>query len=280
MINSIDDLQRQIEMAALIYEFPDKYSEIDLAEKFHTSESSIHRDMRALRAMGITVNSRKRAFRIELSLLQINTLITTYFAFGNNETIKNLPLVLERFQNKTLSFFVETIRAIRQKHVIEIEYRSAKTNRYQWRTVTPVTFYNAGKTHYLIAIHQDTAKMFTIERIQNFRFSRQASSIKNVPTLNELFRHSWGSFTGGKLTDVHLRFKDDLGQYMAEKFWIEEQAMKQSDNGFEIRLKVKLSNEFIAWILGWGDAVTVLAPDELRQSVLEKAKSIVNHYKK
>lgn len=277
-MNRLDELQRQIEMAALIYEFPEKYSENDLASIFLTSEATIRRDVKALRDMGIRVFSRKQAYRVEMSLPEINSLVTTYLAFAKNETIKNLPLILEKFANKTLTFFVNTVKAIRDKHVMEIEYRSAKTDKLQWRTITPVAFYNAGKTHYLIAIHQDVPKMFTIERIGQFRFTRQPSSVKHIPSVNELFKDSWGSFTGGKIVKVRLRFSDDHEQYMSDKFWIENQEIHHTDEGFEITLRVKLSNEFIAWVMGWGDAVEVLEPDELKTAILKKAKAIMKKY--
>lgn len=280
MIKSIDELQRQIEIVAFVFENPDKYSDIELAEHFFTSDTSIRRDMKALRDMGIVIQSRKRAYRIELTQEQINQLITTYFAFGNNETIKNLPLVVEKFQQKTLSFFVHTIKAIREKKIIEIEYRSAKNGRLQWRSITPVTFYNAGKTHYLIGMHHDTPKMFTLERINAFRFTEQKSSIKDVPSLNELFKYSWGSFTGGAVTEIRLLFNDDLEQYMSEKFWVENQEVRHTENGFEVTMKVKLSNEFIAWIMGWGNAVQILEPKELKEAVLIKAEAIIAKYSK
>lgn len=280
MIKSIDELQRQIEIVAFVFEHPDKYSDIELAEHFYTSDTSIRRDMKALREMGIVIHSRKRAYRIELTPEQINQLITTYFAFGNNESIKNLPLVFEKFRQKTLTFFVQTIKAIREKKIIEIEYRSAKNGRLQWRSVTPITFYNAGKTHYLIAMHHDTPKMFTIERIHAFRFTDQPSAVKHLPSLSELFKYSWGSFTGGAVTKVRLLFHDDLEQYMTEKFWVENQEVKHTDKGFEVTMQVKLSNEFVAWVMGWGPAVRILEPKELKDNVLKKAKAIADMYSK
>ncbi|MBX7150487.1 WYL domain-containing protein [bacterium] len=277
-MNRLDELQRQIEIAALIFEFPDKYSENDLAGIFLTSEATIRRDVKVLRDMGIRVFSRKQAYRVEINLSEINLLVTTYLAFAKNETIKNLSLVLEKFSNKTLSFFINTVKTICDKRVMEIEYRSAKTDRLQWRTITPVAFYNAGKTHYLIAIHQDVLKMFTIERIGQFRFTKQPSPVKEIPSVNDLFKNSWGSFTGGKMVIVRLRFSDDLEQYMTDKFWIENQEIHHTDEGFEITLRVKLSNEFIAWVMGWGDAVEVLEPVELKTAVLKKAKAITKKY--
>jgi len=274
----LDDLNRQIELAAFVFEHPDRYSESDLARQFHLTEATLRRDVRALREMGLDMRSRKMRYRVDLSLDQINFLITTAFAFGNQESLKNLPLIIEKLGNRSVSFFVACMRAIRHKQTVEIAYRSARSQQPQWRTVTPVAFYNSGKSCYLVAIHGDVTKIYTPERISDFRFSGQASPAKSLPTLGDLFRHSWGSFTGGKLADVRLRFKDDLEDYLSDKFWVDELKMRQTADGLEVSMRVKLSNEFTAWLLGWGDAVTVIEPEELRDAVVHKARSVVRLY--
>ncbi len=280
MATRIDELHRQIEMAALIAEFPEKYSEDDLAAHFFTSVSSIRRDVKALREMGVEVRSRKLSYRIDLSVDDLNRLVTTYWAFGNHERIKNLPLIRNKLKNRTLMFFVQTMKAMQERKVMEIDYRSGKKETSRWRTLTPVAFYNGGKTHYLIAMHDTVPKMFTIERILDFRFPNQPSPLKEIPSLSDLFRHAWGSYTGGALATVRLRFRDDLEQYMSEKFWVENQEMKHTEDGFEVTLKIRLSNEFVAWVMGWGDAVTILDPKELRDAVVRKASDIVARYRK
>jgi len=278
MSQRIDDIQRQIEIAGMIFEQPDKYSEEDLASHFYTSAATIRRDVKALRDMGVDICSRKRAYHVNLSLNEINFLITTYFAFGNQETIKNLPLIHEKFRHRTLNFFIQTMKAITNRQEMEIEYKSKNSTQARWRTITPVAFYNAGKSYYLIGIHNDVTKIYTIERIQGVRFPNTPSAVKKIPSLNELFRYSWGSFTGGPVKEVRLLFKDDLEEYIIDKFMTEHQEILRTEQGMEVVLKVKLSNEFISWLLGWGDAVTVLSPPELKEQIIQKARDIVSHY--
>lgn len=279
-MHRLDDLQRQIALAAYIFEHADRYSESDLARHFHITEATLRRDVRSLRDMGLDVRSRKMRYRVDLSLEQMNFLITTAFAYGNQESIKNLALVHDKLGPRTVAFFIDCMQAIRHRQTVEIAYRSARSQNSQWRTITPVAFYNSGKSCYLIAIHGDTTKIYTLERISDYRFTRQPSPVKTLPTLGELFRYSWGSFTGGRLSNVRLRFKDDLEDYLSEKFWVEELQLKHSDDGLEVSMRVKLSNEFIAWLLGWGDAVTVLEPEELKDAVLHKARSVLRVYER
>ncbi len=276
----LDDLQRQIGIAAFVFENPDRYSESGLARHFHLTEATLRRDVKALRDLGIDVRSRKMRYRADLTLDQMNFLITTCFAFGNQETIKNLPLIVDKLGPRTLTFFTSCMNAIRDKTMIEIQYRSSRSQDAKWRTITPVAFYNSGKSCYLVAIHGEHTKIYTPERIQDFRATGQPSPVRHHPTLGELFRHSWGSFTGGQVADVKLRFRDDLEDYIADKFWIHDLKIEQSPDGLDVSFRVKLSNEFVAWILGWGPAVTVLEPPELRETVIHKASEIIRHYKR
>ena len=46
----------------------------------------------------------------------------------------------------------------------------------------------------------------------------------------------------------------------------------------ELRLKMKLSYEFISWIMGWGKNVKIVEPEELKTEVVSKAREIVDRY--
>ncbi|MBN8571962.1 MAG: WYL domain-containing protein, partial [Ignavibacteria bacterium] len=43
--------------------------------------------------------------------------------------------------------------------------------------------------------------------------------------------------------------------------------------------KVKLSYEFIAWVMGWGKEVEVIKPTQLKKEITQRAKDIVALYK-
>ncbi len=279
MSKRIDDIQRQIELIALIESRPDHYSEEDLAEHLCVSLSMLRRDMKALRDLGITIRSRKRTCNAELSNDDLNFLVTTYFAFGNQERIKNLPAVRRKMKQQTLLFFIRTMKAIESKKMMEIDYKSKTQPGAHWRTIAPLAFYNAGKAHYLIALHGNIPKIFTLERIRAFRTLNESSGLKNVPSVSELFRYSWGSFTGGNVTVVKLLFQESFEEYITDKHWIDEQSVQKTEDGILVTMKVRLSNEFIAWLMGWGSAVRVLEPPELIDQVIKKTAEIQELYK-
>lgn len=280
MIRRMDDFQRQIEMVALIESRPGHYSEYDLAEKMCISLATLRRDMKALRDMGIPIRSRKRVCTVDLNLDDLNFLITTIFAFGQQERIRNLPAIRRKMKQQTLMFFVETVKSIGERRLMEIDYPSRNQKSPYWRTIVPLMFYNAGKSHYLIALHEQIPKIFTIEKIHAFRVLNEKASLKQIPPVSELFRHAWGSFTGGEVSEVQLLFHEHLADYVSEKFWVEDQTIKKTEHGILVTMQVRLSNEFLAWLMGWGDAVRVLEPPILIEHLKEKTSAILKLYTK
>lgn len=161
--------------------------------------------------------------------------------------------------------------------MIEIEYMTEEKGS-AWREVTPVSFHNPGKTFYLIALHHDIAKFFLLEHINNVKFTNRKTGVKHIPEPLELFRNTWGIFTGGELRDIRLLFNDEFKEYLSGRFWQEDQKIVVTEEGVELRMKMKLSYEFISWVMGWGKNVKILEPEELKQEVVKRAKEIIENY--
>ena len=54
----------------------------------------------------------------------------------------------------------------------------------------------------------------------------------------------------------------------------------QSDGALIMTLKVTNTIDLYSWILGWGEAVEVLEPAELREKVVKTAKALLSVYAK
>ena len=68
--------------------------------------------------------------------------------------------------------------------------------------------------------------------------------------------------------DVILRFRADQAPYVRERMWHPSQTLKDlPDGGVQLEFRAGGPFEIRRWILGWGDAVEVISPDELRREV-------------
>jgi predicted DNA-binding transcriptional regulator YafY len=278
-----EELLRQIEMASLILEKQRYYSEDELAEKLDTSVTTIRRDANKLRQLGVGVYSRKNVFEIiNIDDEVLNTLITAYLSLNDNINIRNLKLIHKKFGENALSVFVKILKAINGKQIIELGYGRNMHGDIKWREITPISLINTGRTFHLYGVENDDSeeiKCYLIERIINIRFGDKKSSIKKLPGAFNIYEKSWGTFSGGEAFDVELKFTEKTGKLIKDKIWIENQEIIEKDDAVFMKMKVKLSYEFIAWVMGWGKEVEVIKPAELKKEITQRAEDIISLYK-
>lgn len=278
-----EELLRQIEMASLILEKQRFYLEDELADKLNTSVTTIRRDANKLRQLGVGIYSRKNVFEIiNISDDTLNTLITAYLSLNDNINIRNLKLIQKKFGENALGIFVKILKAINRRHVIELGYGKNMHGEIKWRAVTPLSLINTGRTFHLYGVENedsDEIKCYLIERIIDIRFTDKKSSVKNLPGAYNIYEKSWGTYSGGEAYDVELKFSRTTGKLIKDKIWIENQEITDKDDFVIMKMKVKLSYEFIAWVMGWGKEVEVIKPSELKKEILQRAKDIIAVYK-
>jgi len=278
-----EELLRQIEMASLILEKQRFYTETELAERLDTSITTIRRDANKLRQLGVGIYSRKNVFEIiSIDDEVLNTLITAYLSLNDNINIRNLKLIHKKFGENALSVFVKILKAINGKQIIELGYGRNMHGDIKWREITPISLINTGRTFHLYGVENDDSeeiKCYLIERIINIRFGNKKSSIKKLPGAFNIYEKSWGTFSGGEAYDVELKFTEKTGKLIKDKIWIENQEIIEKDDAVFMKIKVKLSYEFIAWVMGWGKEVEVIKPTQLKKEITQRAKDIVALYK-
>jgi proteasome accessory factor B len=93
------------------------------------------------------------------------------------------------------------------------------------------------------------------------------------------FGDAWGMIPEGKLYDVHLHFSPKVAGNVAEVAWHHSQQVQWNDDGsLDFRARVDGLGEIMWWVLGYGDMVKVLAPDELSHQVAAMAGRVARQY--
>jgi predicted DNA-binding transcriptional regulator YafY len=79
--------------------------------------------------------------------------------------------------------------------------------------------------------------------------------------------------------DVILRFRPDQAPYIRERIWHPSQKITHlSDGSLQLVFRAGGPFELRRWILGWGDAVEVISPDELRHEIRDILNSAASIY--
>lgn len=123
---------------------------------------------------------------------------------------------------------------------------------------------------YLFALDVDVGRVKTYA-VDRFRaFSRSRGDTFEYPVdfdPGALVADCFG-IIGGEVQDILLRFSRAVSPYVRERIWHQSQHVEpQGDGSIEVSLRVGLSPELEAWVLGFGPSVSVLAPTPFRDRI-------------
>ena len=278
------ELIRQIDIISMVLEKPGHYSEYDLAEHFKESLPNVRRDFAKIREMGIALHSTKRCLFIEQKLHTrlLNKLINTYLALNDTEAIKNLLGISKIFKDQTLSYFVQLVKSINQKTIIEFDYEKDSYGSLVQRRVTPIGFFKTNRSFIFVGLEDEDlnkARFYLIEKIRNIKFTNRKTKIRTLPTMYEFLKNSWGIYQAGEVVKVVLLF-DKKCTHIKNRIFINNQEIEETDEGIYFKARLKISNEFISWVLGWGNKCKVIEPASLKKDVKRIATEILDNYKK
>jgi predicted DNA-binding transcriptional regulator YafY len=89
---------------------------------------------------------------------------------------------------------------------------------------------------------------------------------------------SYGIFTGTAQAWAVLRFSAEAARWAAEERWHADQLGAWKPSGYELQVPYSNPTELIMEILRYGPEVEVLAPTELRETVLGRLREAVGKY--
>jgi predicted DNA-binding transcriptional regulator YafY len=136
----------------------------------------------------------------------------------------------------------------------------------------------AGQAWYLIARPAEgkLPKTYRIARFQSLRMTDAAAQRPERFSLDEYFGNAWGVFRGKESFDVEIEFSRDAAGLVTETRWHKTQEVKRLPNGRAVlSFKVDGLDEILWWVLGWSGRARVLAPEKLREMVLDKLRTAI-----
>lgn len=155
-------------------------------------------------------------------------------------------------------------------------------------TVSPYALLWEDDRYYLIGNNEkyDNLMHLRLDRIKSAeilsepaRSFEEVSEYKNTFDVADYARKISNAF-GGKTETVELKCKNEMLEQMFDRFGDDIRIRPLSDGSFTFKIRVAQSAGLTADIVGFGDSVEVLRPEELRKSVREAAKKICRIYDK
>jgi len=141
----------------------------------------------------------------------------------------------------------------------------------------------AAHSLYLIAYDEKrrAPRNYRIDRISSVVVLDERFSAPLGSSLRKLLGHAWGIWTSDHPVEVVLRFTPRVAVRVAGTRWHESQDVQElPGGGVELRLIIAQPSEIRSWILGWGMECEVLAPQDLRDSILMELEEAAAAYSK
>ena len=259
--------------------------------KFDTSDNTY-------RLIGKTTFNKKDILVISKILLEnhalnkseLNSLLKDLLSLLSREEQKEIEAIIgsERFNYKSLTNDkdrIDTIwilsEAIRREQMLEIEYK-APLKDVKSHIIFPASLYYDAHYFYLVAYHLKHEKYTTyrVDRIETLNKSQKKKpliSLKDKYKDGEVRNRKVDAFAGKKIY-VTLIYKGN-SEIVLDQF-PEHEIL--SENYDEIKVKITSQNTpgLKRWILGQGEAVTLLYPPELIEEIQESLEKTLKNYKK
>jgi predicted DNA-binding transcriptional regulator YafY len=171
---------------------------------------------------------------------------------------------------QNLAVFETVAAGLREERELELQYRKLEAKRPELRRVQPYSLVCVENQWYLRAwdlVRRDL-RTFHLGRITQakklpHRFRRPTGF-----DVNESLLDSIGIYVGTQPENVMLRFSSWAATVVSERAWHPSQSVRErGDGSMEVKLKVGINPEFERWLWSWGDAVEIVSPITLRDSV-------------
>jgi predicted DNA-binding transcriptional regulator YafY len=168
---------------------------------------------------------------------------------------------------------------------LRVWHRSERSGDVREYVLSPyfIEPYAIGQSTHVIGLREPPGSLrtFKIERIERVELLNDYYAIPEDFDPHALLEDAWGIwFTESDPVDICLRFTPAVANRVRENRWHRSQQIEpQPDGSLLWRARVAAPQEMLHWIRGWGANVEVLAPDWLRQRVVEEVQQMAQLYR-
>ena len=255
-------------------------------DKVGVSARTIRRDLREIRNeffLNIKYSKAMNGYYIpdDEGESDIETMLEPLNLLGALFMDKDLPkfLFTEKRKPKGMEHLPMLIHAIKNSLVMEFLYIKYDNSSQHTRTVEPYALKEFRGRWYLLAMEIDgrleergCIKTWGLDRIQNLWVTNKLFQKNRGYDVEKEFADAFGIFSDKdkEAEEVILSFSPMGGKYN-EAFPLHEtqETLIDNEHEFRIRLRVKLTYDFISELLSQSDMMKVIAPVHLKNKLIE-----------
>ena len=165
---------------------------------------------------------------------------------------------------------------------VKIHYRSAKRQDYIEHILEPYFIEpgERGNTYVVGRVEKwDRVITFKLARILYSELLEETFELPDDFYPSQVLANSWGIIFGDEAEEIVLSFSPTVARRIDETRWHPSQKVeKREDGGRILRLRLSGTLEIEPWIKSWGATCEVLAPESLRQRIMQELRALNDVY--
>jgi len=192
------------------------------------------------------------------------------------ELIADDPAILE-IPPERQPIYATILSALSQRKRLRLWYRERKEGAV---ATTRLSLYRLARirSQWSLVGHSSShheIRIFVVPWIQRTELTDEPYSIPPRFRLDRFLRKS-GRGRPAPLFEVRLRFTPEVAPALRDTPWQSDQMFRHGPGGgLELFLKIETLDEILPWVLGFGDQVEVLEPEQLRAALRGLAERVV-----
>lgn len=201
---------------------------------------------------------------------------------GSESNLMAQIRVIEHMQRRTrCESFEPVLAGLLQKKQIDMLYHTRGRDAREQRCISPLRLTHFRSNWYLDAwCHTRQAlRRFAVDAIEQATVLTQPAHFISIEAVQAALDQDYGEFTGQADQVAVLHFEPDAARWVADELWHpQQQGDWLADGRYALRLPFFHTQALLMDILRYGDKVTVLAPESLRQAVIAQLQKSLQRY--
>ena len=223
---------------------------------------------------------------------KLRGMISVHEAERNKNSVYFAPS--DKCENEEIYYTIDKISsAIEKRKQIELTYssraldssREVVLNKKQM-VINPYALTWQDDCYYLIGNYAkyDNLIHLRLDRISKVKITENPSrSFSEVSEYTDFFdtaeyTNILFSMYSGEMQNIEFCCKRSITEQVLDRFGENIFIKNFDDNEFRVTVKAAVSDALVTWIINYGEKLTVIKPDSLREMVKDRAKAVLENY--